>query len=1349
MSSSSGSLRGVVSLLFAMLALVLYSPNVRAQFGQTSSVSGQVLDQQGGVVVGATVTLTDTSTKTSHSQDTNDTGRYTFANVLPGFYDLSVTKTGFQTLHLQKQEVIVGVPLTLNFTLKVGEATVTVEVVSTPGAELQTNSSTMGTTLGGKTLLDLPAVARDASALVTYQAGVTRQGNVAGQENDQNTFMIDGANNSQDMDGGSNSYLAGFGGATNGTVPTPAESVEEFKVNTNNQNADFNSSAGGQVQVVTKRGTDAFHGSAYDYYQANWLDANTFANNASGTAMLKQHQNRFGGSLGGPLLPMKILGGKTYFFANYEARRFPNSTFITKSDPTALMRAGVLLFPDDANNNIYYNLTNSPVAVGGNTYPVGIYNGTTATSVTTVNPDPRGLGVNAYVAQIWNKYMPLPNFANAGDQLNVLGYQGNAPFPIADDFGVIRVDHDLGTNWHLFSSYRIYKLRTLSTVQTDIGGFVPGDTFGNIAATGVRPSEPSLFVIGLSGQLTANLTNNFTWNYTRDDWQWSDVSGNGSIDQIPGVPGALEIGGETNNALIPLQINTQQTRQRIWDGHDYYYKDDLSYMHGNHFVQFGGQFNRNHDFHTRNDNGSTTDVNTVYLINSGSINFTSLDNPLLCPTASGDKTPNCLPNGSAGNFNNEFAEILGLVSQPQTVYSRVGPNLALQPQGTPAFDNSAILTYDAYFSDSWHMKPSFTLTYGLNYGIQMPPVEEAGKQVMLVDSAGNAISTADYLQSRYNAAVSGSFSSPAFTPELGYATVPNVGTGRKYPYNPYYAGFAPRVSAAWSPDFNNGGWKGKLFGHNSSVIRGGWSRIYTRDNGVDLVLVPLLGVGLMQAVACVDPVSTGTCAGPNGSTPTTAFRIGTDGNTAPLGAPSNTLSQPIFPGVNGVPGASDTLMLDSAFHPGRTDQFNFSIQRTLPKSFLLEVGYIGIRSRNLFMGVNLDQVPYMSTVNGQSFAQAYANIEQEVLAGSAVTPQSFIEGAMAGNALCTGSSAPFATCTAALMASKSSGGLGQTSNFQLQSVYNIWQTLSKNFNTTLFPPFNPSTGQGGTESSLNGQAKSEYMVTSLGWSNYNAAFISVQKRTSAGLTVSSNFTYSHALGTIGGVQAGNGEAPSSAWNPGYDYGTSPFDHRFILNLLGRYELPFGKGQNGFLGRVIGGWSVSPILTWQSGAPIIVDNGSGQEFGQEPSESNDSQSVLIGGRTALGNTPNGTFFNVVGVNNIGTNSNPSRGGYGVNYFQNPSAGFALYRPAILGLDTSGGGNGGEIANPNSWNLDMNLVKDIKIREQLGVTLSAQFLNALNHVNWSTGGWSTQNSRGFGVLNPSGNARVIEMGLRVYF
>ena len=144
------------------------------------------------------------------------------------------------------------------------------------------------------------------------------------------------------------------------------------------------------------------------------------------------------------------------------------------------------------------------------------------------------------------------------------------------------------------------------------------------------------------------------------------------------------------------------------------------------------------------------------------------------------------------------------------------------------------------------MKPSFTLTYGMGWTLEMPPTEASGKQTVLVDDCDTPVKTLDYLAQRKNAALQGE----VYRPELGFALVGNVGSGRKYPYDPFYGSFSPRVAAAWNPSFDGDGFLSKVFGHADTVIRGGYGRIYGRLNGVDLVLVPLLGVGLIQPVQC-------------------------------------------------------------------------------------------------------------------------------------------------------------------------------------------------------------------------------------------------------------------------------------------------------------------------------------------------------------------------------------------------------------------------------------------------------------------------------------------------------------------
>ena len=361
--------------------------------------------------------------------------------------------------------------------------------------------------------------------------------------------------------------------------------------------------------------------------------------------------------------------------------------------------------------------------------------------------------------------------------------------------------------------------------------------------------------------------------------------------------------------------------------------------------------------------------------------------------------------------------------------------------------------------------------------------------------------------------------------------------GSKYPYNPYYGGFGPRIALAWSPTFS-GGLKEKMFGHNSTVIRGGYSRIFTRENGVDLVLVPLLGVGLFQGNSCTDPTTVGSRARAPMERRQERISAWNRRTCCTASGSGSHAPQPVYPGVNGAAKATNTLMLDSALRPGSTDQYNLSMQRSFAKGFILEAGYIGINAKHLYMGVDLDQVPFMSTLGGQSFAQAYATIAQATLAGNVVQPQPFIEAAMAGNTVrwihqlhgcgaCSGCIVGLGSKTSSCKTSTTSG-----------------KPFRLHFNTTIFPPFNPATGFGGTETSLNGQASSEYMASSLGISNYNAGYVSLKKQTSFGLTFNANLTYSHELGSVNGGQAFNGESPTNSWDPAHS------DYTLVDSIIG-------------------------------------------------------------------------------------------------------------------------------------------------------------------------------------------------------
>jgi len=623
-------MRSMKLTLFLLIVLCVGSSlSLWAQASSSGTVVGTVADPSGAVVNGATVTLLDKATNSARTATTNDAGRYIFVNVPPGTYDVTITKQGFATMKAPDVAVKVGTPTTLNSTLQVGGTTVEVEVKAA-GTELQTMNATVGNTITGVALDSLPSLNRDIATFVELQPGVSPDGSVAGAVVDQSSFQLDGGNNTNDMDGSMSIYTATFagdptGGVSNqsnavaagptGVLPTPSDSVEEFKVNSANQTADFNSSSGAQVQVATRRGTNAFHGSIYDYYLDNKFSANTWDNNLTGTPVPNWHRSRFGFRVGGPMLP-KMLGGRTYFFFNYEGYRWPNSQTWERIVPSAAMRVGLLTF-----GGTTYNLNPTPTTdpttgityagdAGCSNFPQGVC-------------DPRRVGINPLVQQMWTKYMPMPNELGSDcgqtrcDGLNIQGFKANLAIPTTSNFEVVRLDHDFGDKWHFMASYRYFKDKIATHDQVDIGGLLPGDKLGVPTSKSTAPQVPWFYAVGLTTNISSNTTNEFHYNFLRNWWAWSRA---GDTIQFPGqIDGALEPLGESRNqVLAPYNVNTQQTRTRFWDGQDHMFRDDVSTLKGNHLFQFGGTYQHNFNWHQRTDNGGGINYQPVYQLSRAS-----------------------------------------------------------------------------------------------------------------------------------------------------------------------------------------------------------------------------------------------------------------------------------------------------------------------------------------------------------------------------------------------------------------------------------------------------------------------------------------------------------------------------------------------------------------------------------------------------------------------------------------------------------------------------------------------------------------------------------------------------------
>jgi hypothetical protein len=316
--------RRIQIIVFIFQAVVLLLPGVSQAQVATASINGTVADSSGAAVPGAKVSLTNVATNVAQSTITNDTGNYVLVNIIPGRYTLSVSKEGFRTANQPEFDLAVNQTTTLNFNMRIGSAieTVTVEALTT---SIQTSSSELGTVISRRSVDDLPLNGRNFTQLLNLTPGVstvntTQNGSnqqfagntvgsfsfpsINGQTNRSNLFLLDGLN---DQESFSSTY----------SVPPIIDDIQEFKVDSHNDQAQFGGVLGGVVNVVTKSGTNQFHGEAWEFIRNSAFDAR---NPITGINLL--HQNQFGANIGGPVILPRYNGrNRTFFFGSYEGVR--------------------------------------------------------------------------------------------------------------------------------------------------------------------------------------------------------------------------------------------------------------------------------------------------------------------------------------------------------------------------------------------------------------------------------------------------------------------------------------------------------------------------------------------------------------------------------------------------------------------------------------------------------------------------------------------------------------------------------------------------------------------------------------------------------------------------------------------------------------------------------------------------------------------------------------------------------------------------------------------------------------------------------------------------------------------
>ena len=581
-------------LVAAVTGCVLAFGTLAFAQSATSSLHGTIADAKGAMVAGAAITLSNKSTGFSRTVKTDDQGTYQFLEVPPSTYVMTVTAAGFATTKRENVVLQVSSPATVNMALQVQGGSVVIDVTG-EAPQVNTQDATLGNNFNSRQLTDLPSEGRDPVAILSLQPGVTyigkttddqqmsdsRGGAVNGARSDQTNITLDGLDD--------NDQLEGF--AFEGAMRTTLDSLQEFRVTTGNYDADSGRSSGAQVNLVTKSGTNAFHGSGYEYYRPNFTVANDWFNKQSELANNLPNvpgfvlRNTFGGTFGGPLKKDRL-----FFFLAYEGQRTSDQEQVTREVPTQSMADGELKYLCDPGSDPNCSPTNSIISVvgGGQTFagfdiatltpaqvaaldqgnPAGTGCASYGTCPATPGnlwggPGPNGLITNiggANPAALFTKY-PIPNSSSEGDLLNTAGYTFPGADPIKHDTYIVKLDYKINAS----GSHSLFVRGNLQNDHEKQPPQFPGQppyAFVTNNSKGIAA--------GYTALISNNVINNFRYAFVRQGLGTGGVN-NQDFVNFRGLDDTQAFGSQTILTNVPVNN----------------FADDVSWTKGTHTIQFG------------------------------------------------------------------------------------------------------------------------------------------------------------------------------------------------------------------------------------------------------------------------------------------------------------------------------------------------------------------------------------------------------------------------------------------------------------------------------------------------------------------------------------------------------------------------------------------------------------------------------------------------------------------------------------------------------------------------------------------------------------------------------------------
>jgi hypothetical protein len=1136
------SISRVAFLLLFVAAL--FAGRVQAQ--GYSSITGVVTDPEGAVIVGVNVKLSNAATAYSAVAPTNANGVYTFTEVPPGEgYSLTVSRDGFRTITIDQVSLSVGTKETRDIQLTVGDVKVTVEVTGHAGATLDTSDASIGNTIDSQRVEDLPSLFRtNAAALMSLQPGVetdsgddARDGVVIGTRGDQSNITLDGLD--------VNDQRAGFAFSTVGD--TPLDSIQEVHVIVGGNDASYGRSAGGQIELVTKSGTNDWHGSASEFNRNTDFAANDYFNNLAGVPRPKLIRNQFGGTLGGPVIKNKL-----FFFFDYQGLRQTQSQQVQDIVPLDALRNGELNY-----------INNGPTCSAASTL-VGQPNCiSTLTAAQVQAIDPAGLGSNAAITSLFSTRYPVANTTAIGDGVNTGGFIFTAPLLVSSNDFIGRVDYNLGANHKIFGRATWNRA---NDGQTN-GGEFPGDPapFQSVV------DHSRSWVVGDTWIVSPNMTNQAFFGLTRQVLNFVtnfeptaplNFSFTGGLTS----PFPRFDGGQSANNPVPEV------------------RDVFSWVKGKHTLQFGGDIKPIRIF-----NG---------LQNSAGFNIIGIGGQVqsLGPATGNPLRPanifGTAPGNDAGDaaqvdaqYDGIFPVLLGRYAQNLSRYNydASGNPFPLGNFQSTRFHYNA---FEFFAQDVWNVRSDLTITYGLRWQLHSVPFEGHGI------SAIPSIYENQLFNDRLAAADNG-INGPQAIPLVSFGLAGPKNGAPGY-YQPSYTDFAPRLGLAYSPAYTDG-ILGKLFGNRKSSIRAGAGVNYDQQQGT-------LSFEFTQQTFIF---SNQFAENFGGTDPTIALATsprfqGFTTGVPPQVAPGTTTS-PITPNLdaNGNPvglvnnGAS-FFQLNNPLKTPYEIQFNFGIQRELPGDMILDVEYVGKLGRRLYgIGDAAQQTNFKDPASGQQLYTAFGNVQKQLEQGvqpGALTSQPWFENQV-NNSPFIQSLGPGATCL-------NEFGIDCTnlSAAQIQGPWTNGDVSTMDLVLSADGLLQPNTG-------LLAQTGANGYYGNFSSSSYNAMLVTVRKRFSHNLTFDFDYALGHSIDNVSDVQNEANQFTGGGIAQVCDLrdlrvcrGNSKFDARQTVSANFTYGIPVGHGQR-FLGdapkwvdEIVGGWRTSGIVTYHTGFPVTTSTG---------------------------------------------------------------------------------------------------------------------------------------------------------------